>query len=66
MEPLYYYIFWYNPIEKIWYAIHRDSQLVFFNGNRKEAEYLKSSEINTLIELICKPHKLKEVNESKS
>lgn len=66
MEPLYYYIFWYNPVEKTWYAIHRDSQLVFFNGSRDKAEYLKSSKIDVLIELICKPHKLKEANESKS
>lgn len=66
MDPLYHHIFWYNPVEETWYAITRDTQLAFFNGNRKESNYLKSSSVNTLIELICKPNKLKEANESKS
>ena len=34
----YDYIFWHNPYEDLWYAIPRDQQLIFFNGNRKEAK----------------------------
>ena len=37
MDPLYHYIFWYNPVEKTWYSVTRDTQLAFFNGNRKES-----------------------------
>lgn len=53
-QNLYGYIFWYNPYENLWYAIERDSYLVFFNGNRKEAIYYKSEDINTLSEILTK------------
>ena len=59
MEQLYNYIFWYNHYEELWYAIDRDSQLEFFNGNREKAKYLKSNQHSTLVELICKPETLK-------
>jgi hypothetical protein len=52
MENLFGFIFWYNPYEKIWYAINRDTQLYFFNGNRTKSIYYKSSEVTTLVEII--------------
>ena len=64
MEELYGYVFWYNSHETLWYAIERDNQLEFFNGNRSKITCIKSKDINTLIELICKPLKLKELNEN--
>jgi hypothetical protein len=30
---LYNYIFWFNEHTELWYAIDRDDQLKFFNGN---------------------------------
>ena len=59
MENLYNYIFWYNHHEEVWYAIHRDTQLEFFNGSRDKANYIKSNQHSTLVELICKPQTLK-------
>lgn len=52
MENLFDFVFWYNPYEKIWFAIDRNSQLNFFNGNREESTFYKSKEISTLIEII--------------
>lgn len=52
MENLFKFVFWYNPYEKIWYAIDRDTQLYFFNGEREKSMYYKSREISTLIEII--------------
>jgi len=54
MEKLYNYIFWFNHHEKLWYAINRDEQLEFFNGNRNKTKYIKSKEHSTLVEIICK------------
>jgi hypothetical protein len=54
MENLFDFIFWYNPYENIWYAIERNSQLNFFNGNRQNSIYYKSKEISTLVEIISK------------
>ena len=54
MEKLYDYIFWFNHYEGIWYAVHRDHQLDFFNGHRDKIDYLKSSKHSTLVEIICK------------
>jgi hypothetical protein len=34
----YNYIFWHNPYENLWYAIPREEQLYFFNGNRAKAK----------------------------
>lgn len=51
---LYGYIFWCNPYEDMWYAIDRDTQLFFFNGDRKKSKYFKSKDIFVLIELISK------------
>ena len=33
---LYNYIFWYNEYEALWYAVPRDSQILFFSGRKKE------------------------------
>jgi hypothetical protein len=52
MENLFDFIFWYNPYEKIWYAINRDTQLNFFNGNRDKSLFYKSKEISTLTQII--------------
>ena len=54
MEKLYDYIFWYNHYEDVWYAIPRDHQLDFFNGNRDKSKYIKSKQHSTLVEIICK------------
>ena len=61
MENLFGYVFWYNPYEKIWYAIHRDTQLDFFNGNREKSIFYKSSEVSTLVEIISKDDVLNEL-----
>ena len=61
MESLYSYIFWYNPYEKIWYAIERDRQLDFFNGSRSKSTYYKSREVSTLVEILSKDEILKEL-----
>lgn len=45
----YDYIFWHNPYENLWYAIPREQQLDFFNGNRKKATgVLSNKSINAL------------------
>jgi hypothetical protein len=45
----YDYIFWYNPYEDLWYAIPREEQLYFFNGNRAKAKgVLSNKSINYL------------------
>ncbi len=66
MEALYNYVFWYNHHEGVWYAIDRDTQLAFFNGDRKISHYYKSKDVNTLIELLNKPTILKELNEQEN
>ena len=49
---LYNYLFWYNDYDKVWYGIHRDTQILFFNGNRKDSLYFKDIKFETVIELI--------------
>lgn len=51
---LYNFIFWFNPHEDLWYAIDRDTQLSFFNGNRKNAIYYKSKNHSTLVSILMK------------
>jgi hypothetical protein len=51
---LYNYIFWFNEHTELWYAIDRNDQLKFFNGNREEVLYTSAYDINTLIEVIKK------------
>jgi hypothetical protein len=63
-ENLYGYVFWYNPYENLWYAIERNSYLVFFNGNREKAIYYKSKDINTLSEILTKDDVLNKLKES--
>jgi hypothetical protein len=49
---LYDYVFWYNPYEELWYSIKSDTQLNFFNGNRKKSVFYKARDINSLIEFL--------------
>lgn len=49
---LYNYIFWFNPYENLWYVIKADTQINFFNGNRKKSIYYTSREISLLIEFL--------------
>ena len=53
---LYNYIFWFNCYEEVWYAIDKNYQSDFFNGKREKLNFHKSENINTLIEIINKPH----------
>jgi len=55
MSNLYNWIFWFNPYDELWYVIHRDSYLAFFNGNREKAKYYKSKDHSTLIYIASKP-----------
>ena len=54
MKNTYNFIFWNNPYENLWYAISRDTQLEFFNGDREKSVYYKSKEISTLVEIVNK------------
>lgn len=53
VSNLYGYILWCNTLETngpIWYAIPRDQEMLFFNGNRKMATgVLSNKNVNTLI-----------------
>lgn len=62
---LYRFIFWHNAYEGLWYAIDRDTQLEFFNGNRKNSIYYKSKEVSTLIEIVGNKTLLEKVNNQK-
>lgn len=66
MSNLYNWIFWFNPYEELWYVIHKDSYLTFFNGNRTKAKYYKSKEHGTLIDIVSKPEIVDRLNETKS
>ena len=46
---LHNYVLWYNQYENIWYAINRDTQIYFFNGNRAKSIYLSDKSVNSLI-----------------
>ena len=48
----YNYVFWYNEYEEIWYAIHRNTQIDFFSGNRKKAIYESDKSIENLFKKI--------------
>jgi len=64
MENLYNYVFWYNPYENLWYAIERNSLLLFFNGKRKESVHYKSKEHSTLVEILMKEGLAEELKQS--
>lgn len=50
MNKLYNYVLWYNEFENLWYAIPRDEQLSFFNGNKKNTKNVFSnSDLNLLL-----------------
>lgn len=54
-EYLNSWVFYFNPFTENWYAIPRDHYLEFFQ-NSKTPHALKSSSINTLLEIL---HKVK-------
>lgn len=56
MEELQQYVFHFNPFNKTWYAIPRDLYTEYWS-NPNVKGVLKSSKINTLIELISKGDK---------
>jgi len=62
---LYDYIFWYNPYEDLWYAIDRNTQLAFFNGQRGKSIYYKSKEHSTLVTILMKDGLAKRLAKSK-
>ena len=66
IENLFDFIFWCNPFEKenelVWYAIHRDYQLQFFNGHRDESKFIKGTDMATLQTLVCRPDILAKEN----
>jgi hypothetical protein len=66
MDALYNYIFWFNHHEDLWYAISRDEQLAFFNGNRQNTKHFKSKNITTLTEILNKPSILPKPNEQEN
>lgn len=49
MNKLYDYIFHYNSVEGLWYAIRREDYLEYFNEGDKEKKFLCDTEINNLI-----------------
>ena len=51
-EYLYGYVFWYNPYEKMWYAINRETQIIFFGGDREKSKFFKAKEANLLIDFL--------------
>jgi len=54
MKNLYGYVFWYNSYEETWYAIETKNYVEFMSDSTKRDKTLKSSKIETLIELISK------------
>jgi len=34
-EEFYHYLFHYNPYEDLWYAVHREDYIRYFNGDKK-------------------------------
>ena len=61
MENTYDYIFWYNYLNSLWYAIPRERYLAFF-GIGDEKDVLKSKDMAALIKMINKPEKASKVN----
>ena len=53
MEILNEWVFHFNPFTKTWAAIHRSDYLEYWN-NQKSKKVLRSSKIETLIELLVK------------
>jgi hypothetical protein len=51
MDKLFNYVFHYNPFNKLWSAIPRDSYQDYWDGTKNKG-ILKSKEIKTLMELI--------------
>jgi hypothetical protein len=51
MENTYDYIFWYNYLNKTWYAIPRDNYLAFF-GKGDETGVIVAKTVKKLIDFI--------------
>lgn len=51
MQETYDYIFWYNYLNKTWYAVPRDNYLAFFGKGEQEGAIAASS-IKKLIDFI--------------
>jgi hypothetical protein len=61
---IYEYVFWYNHFTELWYAIPREESAAFFNDNNSSPNTIKSTKIETLIELLNKPQLAKAVLQS--
>lgn len=55
-ELVYNYVFHFNPMTSLWYAIPRDNYLEYWS-NSNDKKFIKSKDIKTLIELIYKGEK---------
>ena len=53
-SDLYSHVFWYNVYKSTWYAIPRNVYAEFFAGNYDANGVLKSSKLETLINIIEK------------
>jgi hypothetical protein len=49
MNKLYDYIFHYNSVEGLWYAIKREDFTKYFNEGEKQEKFLHDEEINNLL-----------------
>jgi len=54
MENLYYYVFWYNSYQELWYAIETSKYTDFMSGYDKDEKTLTSKKIESLIKMINK------------
>jgi hypothetical protein len=61
---LYNHVFWFNEYTNLWYAIPRDHYLDFFGGTDQSVA-LSSKKVETLVELLQKPHLLKKLQTNK-
>ena len=53
-NPLYDYLFHYNPHTELWSAFKREDKESYFNGEKPRTEILKAKDIRTLIGFIAK------------
>lgn len=55
MERLYNYVFWYNPYQSIWTAVHKNQYIDFASeGPRDHIEYYTDKDIDNLIKRLSK------------
>jgi predicted RecB family nuclease len=54
-EDLYGWVFHFNPYTQLWNTVRREDYFLLFSGVDKSSDkVLKSSQVNTLVELINK------------